>query len=75
MIGKYVSAPAFIISLAVGLFFVYMSEPGQDVVMVYPTPDIVNGVLYKDRAGVCHRVKATEVECPKGGGKSIPVQQ
>ena len=75
MLDRYVSGPVFIASLAIGILFVYMSEPAQRVVHVYPTPELSEAILYRDRAGVCHKVTAQEVKCPSSGAKTFPVQQ
>jgi hypothetical protein len=35
---EYVSFPVFLISLAIGLFYVYVISPAPHVIVVYPTP-------------------------------------
>ena len=62
---KYISIPGFIISLALGLFMVYITNPNKEVVYVYPTPDNVNKIHYKDSASTCWKYKAKQVKCPK----------
>ena len=73
---KYISFPIFLISLAVGLLFVYLQEPPSTVIYVYPTPDNVNDIEYKDRANNCFVFNAVEVTCPQDTSKiqSIPIQ-
>lgn len=76
MVLKFISPIAFVISLIVGLAFVYLSQPGPDIIRVYPTPDNVSQLQYKDRAGVCFNYSAIPVECPSNGtALTIPVQK
>jgi hypothetical protein len=77
MFYKYISFKVFLISLAVGILFVYLSSPTPTVIMVYPTPDNVGRVEYKDKADNCFKFEATEVKCPsdKSKIKTIPVQK
>ena len=77
MFFKYISLKVFFISLALGLLFVYLSTPSPTVIYVYPTPDNVDRVEYKDKASNCFRFKATEVKCPTDANliKKIPVQK
>jgi len=67
----------FIISLAVGLFFVYMVEPDYKPVYVFPTPDNVGQVQYVDKADTCFDFSVKEVPCQGNGEKNdvqYPVQ-
>lgn len=74
--NKLFSLPIFLISLSIGLLFVYLNEPSPTVIYVYPTPDNVNNIEYKDRVGNCYTFEANEVQCPSDSNliKSIPVQ-
>jgi len=73
-IFKHISLPIFIVSLAVGLFYVYISVPNPKIIYVYPTPD--NKFQFKDHAENCFSFDAKEVSCAKAKGqvKKIPVQ-
>ena len=77
MIFKFVSLPVFLISVAVGLFFVYLSQPSPTTIHVYPTPDNITKVQYKDKADNCFQFETQEVQCPsdKTTIKPIPVQK
>jgi hypothetical protein len=77
MFFKYISLKVFFVSLALGLLFVYLSTPSPTIIYVYPTPDNVDKVEYKDKASNCFKFKATEVKCPSNPDliKKIPVQK
>ena len=60
MFSKYFSFPYFIVSLAIGLLFVYLSVPSPTIIYVYPTPDNVNDIEYKDKSGSCFKFDAQE---------------
>ena len=60
---KFINIPAFIISLTIGLFLVYIGNPRPSVIYVYPTPDNVDQIQYKDRSGTCFGFPAKSVGC------------
>jgi hypothetical protein len=76
MLFKYINIPIFIISFAVGVFFVYVFMPDTRTVLVYPTPENVGLLQYKDATGACFQIKETLVECPASDSKisKIPAQ-
>tara|TARA_B100001093_G_scaffold496100_1_gene541329 strand:+ start:1658 stop:1906 length:249 start_codon:yes stop_codon:yes gene_type:complete len=76
MFSKLFNFPAFIIALALGLLFVYLSDAQKDIVYVYPTPNNLNQVEYKDSAGNCFDFTANKLDCPEDINKikSIPIQ-
>ena len=76
MILDNISLPIFIVSFAVGLFFVYVLGPDMKVVYIYPSPENVNSVLFKDKADNCFTFKPTNVKCPSDPSKisKIPIQ-
>ncbi len=61
---KFLNVPIFILSLAAGLFIVYLTSDRPDIIHVYPTPDNAVKVQYKDRSGTCFSFKPEEVPCP-----------
>ena len=45
---KLINVPLFIASLSFGLFLVYITSPRPDIIYVYPTPDNLDKIQYKD---------------------------
>jgi hypothetical protein len=73
---KYISLSIFLISFAVGLFFVYVLGPDMKTVFIYPSPDNVDKVLFQDKADNCFSFTPEEVKCPtdKSLIHDLPVQ-
>jgi hypothetical protein len=72
-----INVKVFLISLSIGLLFVYLSSPLPTIIYVYPTPDNVNDIEYVDMANNCFQFESTEVSCPTNMNniKDIPIQQ
>jgi hypothetical protein len=64
MLLKYINIPVFIISFAIGMFFVYIVVPETRSIIVYPTPENVSLLQYRDATGSCFQIRETVVECP-----------
>jgi len=73
---KYINVPIFLISLAVGLFLVYITMPKTRTIYVYPTPDNIDVLQYRDKTDNCFNIKQEEVRCPKSEEEitQIPAQ-
>ena len=65
MLLNYISLPIFLVSFAVGLFFIYILGPEMKTIYIYPSPENVNKVLFKDKADNCFYFEEEVVECPK----------
>ena len=76
MFTKYFHVPTFIISLAIGIFIVYIQAPELTTIFVYPNPDNEDKILYKDRSDTCYKFSSNEVPCPRDEDKirEFPVQ-
>jgi|TARA_B110000008_G_C16912087_1_gene541126 hypothetical protein len=61
---KFISFPIFLVSLAIGLFIVYISLPKMKIIYVYPTPDNEDKITYQDKADNCFHFKSIEIDCP-----------
>ena len=76
MLLNYISIRVFIISFAIGLFFIYVLGPKMKKILIYPSPENIDKVLCKDNADNCFYFKQVEVTCPSDESKitSIPIQ-
>jgi hypothetical protein len=76
MILNYISLPVFLISFAIGIFFIYILGPEIKTIYIYPTPENVDKVLFKDKANTCFYFDEQVVNCPKDVSliSSIPIQ-
>ena len=77
MLSKFIDFKLFFISLAVGIFFVYINQPAPTIIYVYPTPKNVDKIQYKDKIGNCFEFDSKEVKCPANKDEitSIPIQE
>lgn len=68
--------PAFIISLVIGFFIVYITMPDTKKIYVHPTPENVSVLQYKDKTDTCFSLEQTEVKCPADTKNiiNIPIQ-
>lgn len=64
-ITKYVNIPVFIVSLAFGLFAVYITTEDTRKIYVYPTPENIELIQYRDKTGNCFKMDPEKVACPK----------
>jgi hypothetical protein len=76
MILNYISIPIFLASFAVGLFFVYILGPEMKTIYIYPSPENVDKILFKDKADNCFNFDEKIVDCPKDESliSKIPIQ-
>jgi len=76
MIFKYISLQVFLISFAIGVFFIYILGPDMKTIYIYPTPENVDKFLFMDKADNCFKYDAMEVKCPTDRNllNEIPLQ-
>lgn len=63
----------FLLTLSIGLFFVYITASAQRVIFKYPTPFNNEKITYTDTTGTCYKYKAAEVQCPMDIKQITPV--
>lgn len=76
MLLNYISLPIFLISFAIGILFIYLMGPEMKTIYIYPSPENVDKVLFKDKAENCFYFEEENVECPKDENliSKIPIQ-
>jgi hypothetical protein len=77
MLSKYLSLPIFLISFALGLFFVYILGPDSKTIYIYPNPQNYMNIQYKDAVDQCFEFKPIESKCPINpfSLKTVPIQE
>ena len=71
-ISKFINLPIFIASLAIGIFFVYLFDEEKKIIYVYPKPDNIDSIQYRDATGTCFAIKQQRATCPKNPLKIAP---
>jgi hypothetical protein len=61
---KYINFPVFLITLALGLLYIYISDEYKHTIVIYPTPDNINEYQFKDKTNNCFSYEMNEVKCP-----------
>jgi len=75
-IFKYINVKIFLVSLALGIFMVYVTISNDRKIYVYPTPENIEILQYRDKTDTCFQFEQKEVPCPKNEKdiSKIPVQ-
>jgi len=71
---RFINVPVFLASFVFGLIAVYITVDDTRRIFVYPTPDNVASMQYRDKAGTCFDFKAKEVTCPANSGDIAKIQ-
>lgn len=74
-IFKIINIKVFLISLFLGLVFIYLNDDKKKI-NVYPTPSNINEVEYKDKANNCFEYTMESVNCPSNKNEinHVPLQ-
>lgn len=70
---KYLHIPTFIISLSLGLLYVYLNQPPLQPIHVYPQPNQLVSIQYQDKAQRCYMYDAKEKPC-NANAVDFPIQ-
>jgi hypothetical protein len=74
MLFKIIDVRIFLITLALGLFYIYITDEYKKIIIIYPTPDNVKTTQYKDKTDNCFTYDLNEVKCPKDDDKYFDVK-
>jgi len=61
---KMIHFPVFIASFMIGVLIVYLYTDNNKKIYVYPTPETVDILQYRDKTGSCFSFQQKEVKCP-----------
>jgi hypothetical protein len=61
---KYIDLRVFLVTLAIGMLYIYISDEYKHTIIIYPTPDNINEYQFKDKTDNCFSYKMNEVKCP-----------
>ena len=62
-LAQYINFKAFLISFAIGLLYIYLTDDYKKVIVVYPTPMNTEKKIYVDKANNCFKYKLSEASC------------
>ena len=65
---RFINFPVFLASFLIGVLVVYIYAPSNKKIYVYPTPETVDVLQYRDKTGQCFSFKQKSVDCPKDEG-------
>jgi hypothetical protein len=73
---RLINWKVFFVSFILGIIFITYYSPDRRTIYVYPTPETVGEVQYRDAAGNCFEMQEEKTQCPanKTEIKQIPVQ-
>ena len=54
----------FLLSLFIGICFVYILSPIPEIIIKYPSLNNSNKIIYNDKA-TCYKLKPKLINCPK----------
>lgn len=71
-----ISLPFFIISFLFGILLAYLLGPLTKTVYIYPHPENVDKIVFKDNANNCFTFELEQTQCPSDTSKikNIPIQ-
>lgn len=64
MFLKYLNLKYFLISFAIGILYIYLTNDYKKVIVLYPNPNNVDKYTYVDKANNCFNYKLHERQCP-----------
>tara|TARA_Y100000992_G_C21250623_1_gene485662 strand:- start:222 stop:455 length:234 start_codon:yes stop_codon:yes gene_type:complete len=73
MLHKYINFKAFLISFAVGVFYIYLTDDYKKVIIVYPTPDNIDKNVFLDKSNNCFKYRLNQAKCPNDLSKIVDV--
>jgi hypothetical protein len=73
MIFNFINFYVFVLSFSLGLIYMYLNKNEKQSVFVYPTPENIDNIQYRDLVDNCFEFKSKEVLCDNNVNE-IPIQ-
>ena len=70
---KFINITAFIISFLFGIFYINMTSPDSQKIVVYPTVDNKHLFQFRDKVSNCFQLSQNIVKC-SNDNEEIPIQ-
>ena len=64
----------FLISLCVGLLYIYLNEDYKQIIILYPNPQNIGKYTYVDKANNCFNYDLNETMCPKNENEFVDIK-
>ena len=64
-VGKFILPLWFFLGFAIGIMYIYISNPKPKIIIKHPTPDNAGKVVYHDKEQNCYKYMADEIKCPE----------
>ena len=68
-VERFIQPYVFLLSLSIGLLYVYLTADTPQIIYKHPTPYNVDDITYRDSANQCYKYKVTTMSCPKDTSK------
>ena len=72
MLFKFIDFKYFLISLSVGLLYIYLTNEHKKVIVLYPT-QMFHKYTYVDKANNCFNYQLEEAKCPYSNKEYVKV--
>ena len=74
MLSNKIYLNVFIVSVAIGIFLLYILEDDRKIVYVYPNIDTYKDIFFKDETtDTCYNYKPSRIKCPTDVKKIVPI--
>lgn len=72
MLSNKIYLNVFIMSLAIGIFLLYILGDDRKTVYIYPNIDTYKNILFHDtQSDLCYQYKPIQIKCPTDSSKII----
>ncbi len=73
MLFKIINFKYFLISLCVGLLYIYLTNEHKKVIVLYPNPHNLKKYSYVDKANNCFNYNLQKSKCPSNKKEYVNV--